>query len=129
MDLLSNLPAPVRWAIILTVINAVGGLLLVFVLPDLEDRGTMIVVGSIITAVLLAACWFAATAPRWGGIALVVVNALNVVLMLSFFADPGEALLGVSATVSILLGLAAIALLFLPEARAHRRTSAAPATA
>ncbi|MCC6386477.1 MAG: hypothetical protein IT302_03755 [Dehalococcoidia bacterium] len=130
MDLsLSTLPAPVRLAILLTLINAVVSLAFVFITPDLEDRGAMIVVGFIFTAVFFAACWFAATAPRWGSIGLIVINALNIALALPFFADPDETFLVVGASLSIALSLAAIALLFLPEARAHRRSPTGTVTA
>jgi len=129
MDLLSNLPAPVRWAIILTAANAIVSLAVVFLIPDLEERGTMIVVGSILSAAFLAACWFAATAPRWGGVALIGVNALNLLLSLPMVVDIDPALLVVGAITSVLPSVAAIALMFFPEARAFRRASARPATA
>lgn len=80
-------PREIQWAVWLVLINAVGGFLASLFWPDIEDRGAFIVVGGIISLVLLVTAWFLWQGNRWGSIAAVVANALNVLLSFPAFFD------------------------------------------
>jgi hypothetical protein len=123
-------PRDIQWAVILVLINAVGGFIATFALPDVDDRGTFIVVGGIISLVLLATAWFLWQGNRWGSIAAIVANALNILLCIPAFFDPDPASLAVGAAVSMVLSIGTIFFALTPSARAFWNTRAAvPATA
>jgi hypothetical protein len=114
-------PDPIKWAVILIAVNAIGGLIFSLALPDVDDRGTFIAVSTVFTVVMLVTGWFLWNGSRWGSIAALVVQALNILLAIPalFQADPKGMIPG--ALVSILLSIAAIVLALRPDARAYWR--------
>ena len=112
-------PAFVQWAVILTVINAVGGVVFSALWPDLEDRGTVLSVSIVVAVLMLAAAYFLWNGKRWGGWAVIVLNVLNIISALpAYFVDDADDMV-VGATISIALSLATLVLLWMPEARAY----------
>lgn len=112
-------PREVVWAVLLSVVNAVGGVIYTIAWPDLDDRGTVMTVSIVLAVLLLAASWFTWNGVRRGAIALLVVNAVNVLLTIpAFFADlDGASIAG--AVVSLVLSAGAIAALWMAPARAY----------
>ena len=70
-------PRPVIWAAALTVFNAVVGFAVAAVWPDIDDRGTLIVVGGVLTLLMLGATLWLWRRAKWGGIAFIAINAVN----------------------------------------------------
>lgn len=123
-------PRDIQWAVILAVINAVGGFIATLVWPDVEDRGTFIAVGAVITLVLLVTAWFLWNGNRWGSIAAIVANVLNVLLSVPFFFDDTQPRsLAFGAVASILLGIGTVVFALTPAARAFWNRRVAPAAA
>ena len=87
MAMSSLRPREIQWAVWLVVINAVGGFLASLFWPDIEDRGTFIIVGAVLAAVLLVTAWFLWQGNRWGSIAAIVANGLNILLSVPAFFD------------------------------------------
>lgn len=113
-------PRPVTWAAGLTVFNAVVGFLFGALWPDLDDRGTVLVVGGVLALLMLGASYLFWRATRWGGQAFIAINALNILLALPA-PFQGEVAFAVGGIVSGLLSVAAIVLALRPEAKAHWR--------
>jgi hypothetical protein len=115
---MEGVPRPVVWAVGLTVFNAVVGFLFSAAWPDLDDRGTIIVVGSVITAVMLLTSWLVWRGLKWGGIAFIVINALNALLAIPGLFE-GEAAFAIGGVISAVLSVASIVLVLRPEAKAY----------
>lgn len=115
-------PKPVLYALVLSVINGLGGLLFCAIWPDLDDRGTVIV-GSLIFAVLMIgfAAWMWAGS-RWGGWGTIAVNVISILASIpAYFA--GDAGLEIGGTISLVLSALTIWFVWTPEARAFWRGS------
>jgi hypothetical protein len=108
-------PQFILWATILIAVNAIGGVLFSTLWPDLDDRGTVVSVSIVIAAIMLVTAWFLWNGNRWGTIAAIVVQALNMLLALPGFSE-SDMIAGVLIT--LLLSVATIVLVLLPESRA-----------
>ena len=116
----STRPREIDWAVWLAVINAVGGLLAAAFWPDIEDRGVFIAVSAVFSAAMLITAWFLRAGSRWGSIAAIVVNVLNILLAIPAFFDGTEPRsLGFGAAVSILLSVGTIALTLTAAGRSY----------
>lgn len=115
----SGRPTFVTWATVLIVINAVGGLLFTALWPDLSERGTVFTVSCVFAALFLLSAWFLWNGNRWGAIGAIVINVLNILLAIPGLFDPDEKGFIVGASISIVLSLATIVLLVMPESRAY----------
>jgi hypothetical protein len=115
---MEGVPRPVVWAVGLTVFNAVVGFLFSAAWPDLDDRGTIIVVGSVITAVMLLTSWLVWRGLKWGGIAFIVINALNALLAIPALFE-GEVAFAIGGLISAALSVAAIVFVLRPEAKPY----------
>ena len=125
-SMLRTLPKPVTWALGLTIFNAVVGWVFSLAWPDLDDRGTIIVVGTVLTVLMLGGCLWLANGAKWGAIAFIVANAINALLALPGFTQ-GDVAFAVAGAISGLLSVAAIVLVFRPEARAFWQHRSVPA--
>jgi hypothetical protein len=110
-------PTPIVWAIIFTVINAVGGVIYTAVTPDLGDRATVVTVSAVAAGLLLAAGWFLWNGARWAAIATAVLNGLNILMSVPAYFEADTAF-AIGGTVSIILSVLTIALVLSPAARA-----------
>ncbi|MBX7111546.1 MAG: hypothetical protein K1X87_06840 [Dehalococcoidia bacterium] len=111
-------PRPVIWAAALTVFNAVVGFAVAAVWPDIDDRGTLIVVGGVLTLLMLGATLWLWRRAKWGGIAFIAINAVNALSALpALFA--GDAAFAVIGVISALLSVAAIVFVLRPEAKPY----------
>lgn len=115
----SGRPTFVTWAAVLIVINAVGGLLFTALWPDLSDRGTVFTVSCVFAALFLLSAWFLWKGSRWGAIGTIVINVLNILLGIPGFFDPDPKSLLVGLIISIVLSLATIGLVLMPESRTY----------
>jgi hypothetical protein len=115
---MQGVPRPVVWAVGLTVFNAVAGVLFSAAWPDLDDRGTMIVVGSVISLIMLAGAWLVWRGLKRGGIAFIVINALNALLAIPGLFE-GEAAFAIGGVISAVLSVASIVLILRPEAKPY----------
>jgi hypothetical protein len=115
---MQGVPRPVVWAVGLTVFNAVVGFLFSAAWPDLDDRGTIIVVGSVLTVIMLAASWLVWRGLKWGGIAFIVINALNALLAIPGLFE-GEVAFAVGGIISAALSVASIVLILRPDAKPY----------
>ena len=125
----SKAPAPVRRAVILAAAHGVGGLVFAAMAPGLEDRGAVFGVGLVFGLLYAVAGWSTWTGSRGGAIALIALNAFNIVAWLPYFADSDPVSMVVGGVISIVLSAATIVLLFHPLARAFRNRPAARRTA
>lgn len=84
-------PTPVVAAVALSAISSVVGLAFILTWPDLEDRAIMFGVTLVLTSLLFVALWFLWSGSRWGAVAALMLNALNVLLAVPgfFSGDPG----------------------------------------
>jgi len=112
-------PREIDVAVVLAVINAVGGLLVAIAWPDIEDRGVFLVVSAVFSAILLVTAWFLWSGRRWGAIAAIAANALNILLAIpAFFASEPRSL-AIGAAISIALSAGTIVLALMPAGRAY----------
>jgi len=125
----SKAPAPVRRAVILAAAHGVGGLVFAAMAPGLEDRGAVFGVGLVFGLLYAVAGWSTWTGSRGGAIALIALNAFNIVAWLPYFADSDPVSMVVGGVISIVLSAATIGLLFHPLARAFRNRPPARRTA
>ena len=125
----SKAPAPVRRAVILAAAHGVGGLVFAAIAPGLEDRGAVFGVGLVFGLLYVVAGWSTWTGSRGGAIALIALNAFNIVAWLPYFADSDPVSMVVGGVISIVLSAATIGLLFHPLARAFRNRPPARRTA
>ncbi len=125
----SKAPAPVRRAVILAAAHGVGGLVFAAIAPGLEDRGAVFGVGLVFGLLYAVAGWSTWTGSRGGAIALIALNAFNIVAWLPYFADSDPVSMVVGGVISIVLSAATIGLLFHPLARAFRNRPPARRTA
>jgi hypothetical protein len=110
-------PRPILYAVVLMVINAVGGPLFGALAPDVDDRGTVIVVRSVLGLIMLAVAAWLWMGSRWGAWASIAINVFNILLAIpAYFAADGVFMAG--ATISILLSLGTIWFIWTPEAKA-----------
>ena len=117
---MSGRPMPVVWAVALTLVGAVGGILATAFWPDLEDRGFVLTV-SVVAAVLLSiAAYFLWQGNFWGGIAVIALNALNILSCVpGYFDDTGPDSLVIVLTLAIVLSAGAIVAALVPGAREY----------
>jgi hypothetical protein len=115
---MEGVPRPVVWAVGLTGFNAVVGFLFRAAWRVLDDRGTIIGVGSVITAVMLLTSWLVWRGLKWGGIAFIVINALNALLAIPALFE-GEVAFAIGGLISAALSVAAIVFVLRPEAKPH----------
>ena len=125
----SKAPARVRRAVILAAAHGVIGLAFAAIAPGLEDRGAVFGVGLVFGLLYAVAGWSTWTGSRGGAIALIALNAFNIVAWLPYFADSDPVSMVVGGVISIVLSAATIVLLFHPLARAFRNRPAARRTA
>jgi hypothetical protein len=110
-------PRYILWAVVATVVNAVVGVIFAVAWPDLEDRGTIVVVSIVIAALMVGFSLWLWRGSRWGAIGVLAINAFNILLGLpGYFTGEGDIMVGI--TISVVLSVAAIVLLLLPEGRA-----------
>lgn len=115
-------PKPVVYALVLSVINGLGGLALCAVWPDLDDRATVIVVSSVFAVLMIGFAAWLWMGSRWGGWGTIAVNVLSIVAAVpAFFADDAAFVIG--GTISVVLSALTIWFLWTPEARAFWRGS------
>jgi hypothetical protein len=114
----SDRPSAVQWAVVIAVINAVGGAIFSAAWPDLDDRGTVITVSTVAGLLMLAAAYFLWNGNRWGAIATIALNVLNILAGIPAFFDTSTDGFVVGAATSIVLSLAIIALVMMPVSRA-----------
>lgn len=116
-------PREIVWAVGATAVNAVLGFLFSAFWPDLEDRATVITFGGILTLLMLGASLWLWRRSRWGGIAFIVVNALNALTAFpALFQD--DTAFAVGGVVSGLISVAAILLVLRPQAKPYWRSPA-----
>jgi hypothetical protein len=86
--------------------------------PDLDDRGTVVAVSTVAGLLMLAAAYYLWNGNRWGAIATLVLNILNILLGIPAFFDVSTGGFVVGAATAIVLSLATIALVLMPVSRA-----------
>jgi hypothetical protein len=96
----------------------VGGVIFSAAWPDLDDRGTVITVSTVAGLLMLAAAYFLWSGNRWGAIATIALNVLNILAGIPSFFDTSADGFVVGAATSIVLSLAIIALVMMPVSRA-----------
>jgi hypothetical protein len=111
------MPRPVVFAVVLTLINAVGGVLFTAFWPDLTDRSTVVGVSIVFGVVLIGFALWLRMGSRWGAIGTIVVNTLNILLGLPAFFE-SDAGFVIGASISIVLSALTIFFVLRPEARA-----------
>ncbi len=113
-----NSPAAVTGALVLSIINGVGGVIFTAAWPGIEDRGTVLPVSIVIGALLIAAAWLLSTGNRWGAIATLILNGLNVLLAIPGYFDANVGFM-IGGTITIVLSVLTIGLVLSSEARAY----------
>jgi hypothetical protein len=102
---------------VLSVINGVGGVIFTAAWPDLEDRARALLVSIVIGTLLVTTAWFLSNGNRWGAIAALVLNALNILLAIPEYFDPQMAFI-VGGTITVTLSALTLGLALSPGARA-----------
>ena len=127
---MSNRPTPIFWAVVLTAINAVGGVVATAFWPDLEDRGFVLTVSIVGGLLLLVAAYFLWNGNFWGAIGAIALNALNIVAAIpGYFDDTGPDSLVIGITITIALSVGALVGILMPAGRAFWRRGSTPAAA
>ena len=109
--------AAVSWPLVLSVLNGVLGVVFAIAWPDLEERGTVIPVSIVLGSLIIGAVLWWRTGARWGRIAVIVVNSINILLAApAFFTDQDGSFM-LAAGVSVALSAAVIAFVLRPPAR------------
>jgi hypothetical protein len=110
-------PQPVTLAVTCSAINAIAGIIYSAAWPNLDQRGTTLVVSLVLGTIIAGAAWFLWGGARWGAIAVVAVSAFNLLLGLPVYFTGEAASMIVAATFSIVLSALVIAFVFAPSAR------------
>jgi hypothetical protein len=110
-------PTAIVWALVLTMINAVGGVAYA-AWPGLEDRGTVLIVSLVAAVLRITPAWFLWNGSRWGAVATVLLNILNVLAAIPVFFALDDVRIVFVNIIYIGLGTLTIGLVLSPPARA-----------
>ena len=114
-----NRPQLIQYAVVLIAVLAVGGIAFAAGWPDLDDRDTVLPVSIVAGILMLITAWFVWNGNKWGTIAAIALQGLNILASLPWYADPDPASVTVVVTICIALSVAAIVLLLMPRARGY----------
>lgn len=128
-DRVSGRPQAISSILALNVVNAVLGVGYGAIWPDVDERGTVVVVSLLFAITTIATALVLLMGMRWAAIGNALFNALSALLAIPGFMQGNGAVFDVLNAVSVLICAVTIALIFSPAARSFWSQRRAPAAA